>query len=148
MKTVTLPNEKLLAEVAMLLSEGRSITLRAKGNSMLPFIVGERDSVVLQKNGRVHPGDIVLAEITPRQFVLHRVIRVKYGHIILMGDGNLSGTEECREKNVHGRVVAVIRNGRYIACDENSEQVKVLIWHLLLPVRRILLAIYRRIILN
>ena len=32
-----------------MLQSGNSVTLRAKGNSMLPFIMEERDTVVLQK---------------------------------------------------------------------------------------------------
>ena len=37
---VTLPNDMLLADVVSLLSSGHTVTLRAKGDSMFPFIVG------------------------------------------------------------------------------------------------------------
>jgi hypothetical protein len=43
MRSVTLPNEVMLPEVAKMLSEGKQVTIKAKGNSMLPFIVGGRD---------------------------------------------------------------------------------------------------------
>lgn len=46
---MTLPNEEMLPEVAKMLSEGNCVKLKAKGNSMLPFIVGGRDEVVIEK---------------------------------------------------------------------------------------------------
>ena len=50
-----LPNELLLnndlffIEVTRMLSQGRSVTLRAKGKSMYPFISSGRDTVELRK---------------------------------------------------------------------------------------------------
>ena len=139
MRTTTVPNEVLLPEVAKLLDEGRKVTIKAKGNSMLPFIIGGRDKVVLQKNEEYGKGDAVLAEIAPETFVLHRIIKIDGEKVILMGDGNLIGTEQCSIENICGQVVAIVRNGR-------QRKVKYRhIWQTLLPIRRYLLAIYRRI---
>lgn len=44
-----------------MLQSGNSVTLRAKGNSMLPFIMEERDTVVLQKAEAFAVGSVVLA---------------------------------------------------------------------------------------
>ncbi len=77
MRTITLPNETLLPEVAEMLLEGNIITIKAKGNSMLPFIIGNRDSVILRRRDIFTVGDIVLAEVAPEYFVLHRIIRIK-----------------------------------------------------------------------
>ena len=60
MDKIVLPNEVFLEEVAVLLDEGREVTLSPKGSSMLPFIREGRDSVVLRKEPAVHKGDIVL----------------------------------------------------------------------------------------
>ena len=40
MNTITIANEILLEEVRRLLMKGNNVTIRAKGNSMLPFITG------------------------------------------------------------------------------------------------------------
>lgn len=48
-------------EVSRMLQGGNSVTLRAKGNSMLPFIMEERDTVVLQKAEAFAVGSVVLA---------------------------------------------------------------------------------------
>ena len=47
MNVKEIPNEILFAEVRRLIAENRNVTLKAKGSSMLPFIRGGEDSVVL-----------------------------------------------------------------------------------------------------
>lgn len=144
MRTITLPNEELLPEVVKMLSEGNRVTIRAKGNSMLPFIVGDRDSVILQKKDRLVAGDIILAEITSKQFVLHRILKIENDKITLMGDGNLSGTEMCGKENIHAHAVAIVHNGKQTDCNSPSERIKARLWVKLLPVRRYLLALNDR----
>ena len=141
MEKIEVPNEILIPEIGRLLSEGREVELRPKGNSMLPFIRQGKDNVVLQKKVSVAKGDIVLADLGSR-FVLHRVIKEEGENLTLMGDGNVRGTEKCRRKDVLGTVVTILRNG-------NKEVVpgKGKVWRLLLPVRRYLLAFYRRVLM-
>ena len=58
----------------------------------------------------------------------------------MMGDGNLVGTESFNRNDVIGKVVTIIK--------ENGKEVipgKGWLWKKLRPVRRYLLAIYRRI---
>ena len=75
-----LPDELLLnnnlffIEVARMLSQGRSVTLQTKGKSMYPFITGGRDIVELRKTDTLSVGDIVLAEVPERGYVLHRIL--------------------------------------------------------------------------
>ena len=89
-------NALLLPEVKKILSEGLTVTLPVTGNSMLPFIIGGRESVVLQKpSAPLQKGEIVLAQIAPDSYVIHRIVDCRGGQIILMGDGNLSATEAC-----------------------------------------------------
>ena len=64
-------------EVSQMLQSGNSVTLRAKGNSMLPFIMEERDTVVLQKAEAFAVGSVVLACLPGNRYVLHRVYRMK-----------------------------------------------------------------------
>lgn len=145
MKKVVLPNEILLPEVVRLLKEDERVTLRVKGNSMLPFIVGERDSVVLGPVRTLKKGDIVLAQLADGRFVIHRIIAIGDNRIALMGDGNSYATENCIRKDVSGIVVKIIRNGKVIECESLSERSRVKLWNYLKPVRRYMLAVYRRI---
>ena len=145
MRSVTVPKEELMHEVVQLLAENQQVTIKAKGNSMLPFIAGGKDSVVLQKEATYRRGDIVLGEIAPSSFVLHRIVRKNDEEIILMGDGNVSGVEKCRNNAIHGRAIAIIRKEKRVDCTRKWERFKARAWAALLPVRRYLLAIYRRI---
>ena len=61
MNTITIANEILLEEVRRLLMKGNNVTIRAKGNSMLPFITGGKDRVTLAPAKELRTGDIVVA---------------------------------------------------------------------------------------
>ncbi len=140
MNSLTVPNDILLEEVAAVLDEGREAVITPTGNSMLPFIRGGRDRVVLRRQDGMAAGDIVLARIGGR-YVLHRVLGVSGTHLTLMGDGNIRGTESCTASDVIGTVVEIIRpDGR--RCSPGKGRV----WRALKPVRRYILAIYRRLI--
>ena len=137
MKTIQMPNEILLGSAAAFLGEGREVILRAKGNSMLPFIRNERDSVVLRKDDSLEVGDIVLVQM-PDRFVMHRIIERDGDRFRMMGDGNVRGTESFRREDVLGKVIWIIKeDGRRVAPG------RARVWKALLPVRRLLLAVYR-----
>ena len=139
-----IPNDILLGEATDLLARGIEVVLMTKGNSMLPFIRGEKDSVRLKKLDSYGVGDIVLAHIRDARgarYVLHRIISMDGDKLTLMGDGNLIGTESCMISDISGTVMEIIRPG-----DRGKKVNKATIWRKLLPVRRYLLAIYRRIV--
>ena len=139
---ITLPNEILLEEVAALLDEGREVEIMSKGTSMLPFIVGGRDSVILRKEatGVQKPGDIVLARRSPGNYVLHRLISVDGDRVTLKGDGNVFGTETVALEDVLGKVMAVVSPSGRRRVPGNAY-----LWRNLNPfVRRCFLALYRR----
>ena len=145
MQRVTLPNEVLLSEVGRLLQAGETVTMKVKGNSMLPFITGERDSVVLRRAGKLRQGDIVLAKLENGEYVLHRIVALNAHRITLMGDGNLCGTEQCPRTAIAGQAIRILRRGKTIKCTSPTQRRRAALWKALLPVRRYLLAIYKRI---
>lgn len=145
---MTLPNAWLLGEVETLLANDRSVMLKATGNSMLPFIVGGRDSVLVRKVHKAQSlrvGQIVLAHLPDERYVLHRIIRVDEMALTLMGDGNLRETESCTTSDVVGVVAKIIRKGHYVDSDARLECFKAKAWRCLLPVRRYLLYLYKRL---
>ena len=136
-----LPNDILLAEAGALLAEGRDVELLVKGNSMLPFLHNERDSVRLRKLDTVAKGDIVLAQISPGNYVLHRVRAVDGEKLTLMGDGNVRGTERCTRADVLGTAVEFIRPD-----GTRRKPGRGRCWAVLRPIRRYLLYLYRKIV--
>ena len=136
----TVSNDILLGEVAAVLEEGREAILAPTGKSMLPFIRSGKDRVLLRKQDSYAVGDIVLAHFGGR-YILHRIVALDGDDVTLMGDGNLQGQEKGRTDEIVGKVAAVIRpDGR------RHTPGKGRVWRALKPVRRYLLAIYRRLI--
>lgn len=146
MQKLIVSNNLLFDEVCRLLEQDKQVSILAKGNSMLPFIRGGRDSVLLEKAPpELSVGDIVLFK-TDGRYILHRVWRIDGENITLMGDGNLCGQEHCLRKDVVGKAVRILPpDGRPLDCNTACERRKARLWRMLRPVRRYLLACYRRI---
>ena len=137
----TVANEILLEDAAALMEEGREVTLKPLGYSMLPFIRGGKDSVRLKKMPSVAVGDMLLVRLPGPRYVLHRLIAKDGAQLTLMGDGNLVGTESCTEADVLGTVTAIER-GKRVVVPGNGQW-----WRALKPFRRYILGIYRRVFL-
>ena len=144
-----LPNNEIIGEVIKMLDTCPHVILPVKGNSMLPFIIGDRESVELVKPQGIAVGDVVLAWINGSRYVVHRVISISGDHVELMGDGNLRGDEHCNISEVVAHAEYVIgKNGKkhylYTPWRVRASH----LWWRLLPIRRWILAIYRRTILK
>lgn len=149
MSKLIMANETVLPEVARMLAEGLVVTLPVKGDSMLPFIIGSRDSVVLRKpSAPLQKWDIVFARTDAGGYVLHRVIACDEKQVILMGDGNWRGKETGSRENVYGVVKDIIRGERHIDCELPAWRRKARLWYAMFPLRRYILAVYRRTILR
>ena len=149
MKSATVNDERILGDAVSLVNEGMAVTLRVKGRSMLPFILGGHDSVVLTRPGDVAIGDVVLARIDGQRYVLHRVMEVSPERVVLMGDGNICGQEVCRPEDILARADEVVdEKGRHRRLDTPRQRRRARIWRSLLPVRRWILAVYKRTIIR
>jgi len=145
-KEVQFPNALLLPEIVKMMDEGHTVTLRLRGFSMRPFLEDNRDKALLTKAKNPKVGDPVLAEIEPKHFVLHRIVAINGNEVTLRGDGNL-GVEHCRLEDVKGSVIGFYRKGRAKMDRTDGWKWKTYswFWMRLLPLRRYLLAFYRRI---
>lgn len=143
------PDKLLLEEAARIVEkEGKSVTISATGGSMLPFIRGAQDSVVLTPPKNLRVRDVVLAKEEGGHYLIHRIIAMDSNRVVLMGDGNLSGKEYCRREDVLARVDEVIGpNGRHRRLDSIWARALASLWYLLLPFRRYLLRLCRKWIL-
>lgn len=144
-RSMVVPNGELFADVTRLLEAGHRVTINCKGVSMLPVIRGGRDQVVLEKKEEYGAGDIVLFSIGDR-YILHRIVSTDGRVAVTRGDGNFRGTEACRVQDIHGKAVEILRAGRRRK-DPDSFCAKAFlkVWDFLLPVRRWILAVYRRL---
>lgn len=139
-------DKEIINEVLRLVKEGVSVKLPVNGISMQPFIEGGSDSVILRKSEATKVGDIVLALVEGQRYVLHRVIKIEGEDVRLMGDGNIVGTEKCKISDVRALATHVVKGkGQQHYLYSKKRKFLANLWMRLLPVRKYLLAIYRRI---
>lgn len=136
-------NAELLPHVVALLSEGHTVTLPLRGNSMRPFLHDGRDKALLTACHEAVVGEVVLAEITPGHYVLHRVKKVQGDHVTLLGDGNLS-PEHCHQADIRAKAIAFYRKQRTKPDSTSGLKWKVYSWWWirLRPIRRYLLFLF------
>ena len=145
-KEITLANEVFMPELVKIMNEGHTVTISLRGFSMRPFLEDNRDKALLTKAHDLKVGDAVLAECAYHRYVLHRIIDISGEQITLRGDGNLS-EEHCTKEDVKGSVIGFYRKGREKMDKTNGMKWKCysFAWCRLYPIRRYLLAFYRRI---
>jgi hypothetical protein len=126
------------AELLERLREGKIIAVPTVGLSMYPFIKGGRDKVLVRKQDKVCVGDIVMAPYRG-MMIMHRVYAIKGSQLILMGDGNLRGTEVVEKSEVCGTAIEIVKpNGH---CRKPH---KAWLWRHSLPFRGMMLKICRK----
>ena len=150
--TISVPNHVLISEMARVLKRGQSATFRVKGWSMRIWLEDERDLVTIKAVdvADIRLYDLVLAEIEPQHYVLHRIIRIDGDRLTLKGDGNVAQIEHCCKQDVVGRVTHFYRKGRTTPESVESWRWRLysFVWLRLSPIRRYLLGIYRRTMLR
>jgi len=137
-------NEKV-GEAVRLVSEGIKVTLPVRGKSMLPFIVGGRDSVILDKPEGLTESDIVLAWCTAGYYVIHRIIDIDNDNVTLMGDGNIIGKEHCLRSDIKAKATHIVRGDDSLPKPLYSKRMRMMakIWLMAMPIRRYILFVFK-----
>lgn len=91
METRTVDNTLLFNEIEQLLAQGKAVTITTKGESMAPFLINNRDKVIVEQlpSAKLQKGMIVIARLQNQTYVMHRIVGVSKT-ITLMGDNNNS----------------------------------------------------------
>lgn len=107
--------EILLEEYRNLL-EDESITalpLVISGNSMVPFLVGGRDTVYLSKlKGDVKKGDVVLYRRDSGAYILHRVYKTDENKYTMVGDAQTQLERGIRKDQLIAVMTSALRKGK------------------------------------
>lgn len=140
-----LSNEVFLKEVRELIADGHDVTLSVRGVSMRPFLEDRRDKIVLTRPVAPKVGDAVLAEIAPGKYVYHRIISIEKDRVTLKGDGNVYGTEQCGIEDIAASTKRLIRKGSCYSPEGMAWRWYSALWPSNMLMRRVLLAIYRRL---
>ena len=143
-------NDSFFAGVLPLLDQGKRVTIPVKGFSMLPFIRGTKDLVVLEKAGdALKADDIVLFHMGPQEggrYVMHRILSIDGDVVDIMGDGVVKNHEHVRRDQITAKAVEILRGGKRRVDPYSPGQLRLVrIWQWLRPVRRYILFIYRHL---
>ena len=136
----------MMTEISRLISEGKTVTITAKGYSMNPFIVHLKDQITIGpwKDEQINEGAVVLAKDTRGAYLIHRIIKRDGDRLTLMGDGNIGLTETARTSEVIGLMQSVTKKGRTYSVQSLRWRLYSWFWKMLTPVRRYPLALWRR----
>ena len=94
----------MMEEIRKLISEGRTVTITVKGNSMNPFMVHLRDQMTLGpwKKEDIRRGTVALVKDRTGNHLIHRIMQVRPEGVILQGDGNVRLVETATWDNIIG----------------------------------------------
>ncbi|MBR6882111.1 MAG: S24/S26 family peptidase [Bacteroidales bacterium] len=150
MEKMIIDNDTFFADVLLMLDEGKRVTIPVKGYSMLPFIRGGKDLVVLEKAGAdLRADDIVLFRLGPRaggRYVMHRILSIDGDAVDIMGDGVPKTHEHVRRSQICAKAVEILRGGKRVVDPYSPGQLRLVhFWQRLLPVRRYILFVYRHL---
>ena len=139
-------DQVIIEEACRLVKEGLCVTLPVNGQSMLPFIIGGKESVILQKPENLQVGHVILAWVDGTHYVVHRIKAIDGEAVTLTGDGNLGALEHCQVSDVRALATHVIdAKGRKHDLYTKWRMRGVYVWNVLFPLRRYILGIYRRL---
>lgn len=139
----------MMEEIRLMISEGMSVTITVKGNSMNPFIVDRRDQITLGpfEESELRRGCVALVRDVRGEYLVHRIIGREGDMVILLGDGNLRLTEKALVSEVIAVVRSIERKGRSISTESFVWRAYSWVWMALKPVRRWPLGLWRKLFL-
>lgn len=137
----------MMEEIRTLISEGKTVSLTVKGNSMNPFMVHLRDQITLGpwKDEDIRPGIVALVKDIRGNYLIHRIIRRNDESVTLLGDGNIGMTETATFDNIIGIMYSITRKSHSWKADSLLWRTYSWMWKVLTPLRRYPLGLWRRL---
>lgn len=129
--------------VQEIFEKGGSARITVTGMSMYPFLREGKDSVELSKTdfSKIRRGNIVLALRNNGQYFLHRIYKKTEDSFYMMGDAQTWIDGPYMPSQLIAIVTKIWRRDKVIECSSIGWRVCSSIWHILKPVRRIMLRV-------
>lgn len=139
--------EKFGYIIISMLEENVDVTITTTGDSMYPLWKNKRDSVVMARCNKFNlkRGDIPLYKRPTGQYVLHRIIRVNKDSYDMCGDAQTLIEYNIPKENIIAVVKSFTRKGKEYSCNSLRFRGYSTVWLALLPLRRIILKVYRKL---
>ena len=139
----TIDTNEYISVLRELTESGKEVSLCISGNSMMPFLIHQRDYICFKKpSGDLQKGDMVFYQRENGRFVMHRICRVKPEGFYIVGDAQVEIEGPLKREQIFGIVTSVKRKGKWIKPGDFCWDFFANIWLKLIPVRPILIKIY------
>jgi hypothetical protein len=106
------------------LSQGQEVIFNPFGDSMFPTLVGGKDQVTLIRPDLIRTMDICLYERKDHTYVLHRLIKIKKGEYLMMGDNQFALERGISKEDIIGVVKNITHNNKIVNCRSNTYLLK------------------------
>ena len=130
------------------LDQGGTFSLTVTGQSMYPFILGNRDQVTLSPvTDKLKKNDLPFYRRANGQFVLHRIVKVeKDGTYTCCGDHQWWREKGLKHEQMIGVATAYVRKGKHLTNRNVLYRCYRTLWTWVLPWRKYIFAIYSKTI--
>lgn len=131
-----------------IVGENHTVSLLISGNSMSPFLIDGRDTIVIEKPRMpMKKGDMAFYQRKNGQFVMHRICRVikkKTGENLyyMIGDAQKDREGPMEQDRIFGHITMVCRKGKWITKGNFWWEFFEHIWIRMIPLRLPLMAVY------
>lgn len=118
------------------LEQNGTLTYRNIGTSMLPLLKQGRDlfTVTRKTQERCKKFDVVLYR-SGRNYVLHRVVKVRKEDYVILGDNCLKKEYGIRDEDILGVMTEYVRKGKRQSCRSLTFRVYSMFWVSSYPIR-------------
>ena len=138
-----LDTQEYVAMLRELVEQGHEVNLRIAGNSMLPFLLHQRDVVyVTQPDRPLKVGDIVFYQRQNGQFIMHRICRIRNDDYYTVGDAQQLIEGPLDREQIFGLVTKVCRKGKLIGPGSFWWEFFARVWIRMVPLRHFVMRVY------
>ena len=129
-----------------LVEEGQEVSLQISGNSMMPFLIHERDTIFFGPiKGPLKKGDMVFYQRKEGTFVMHRICKVTQGGYYLVGDAQNIIEGPIDREQIFAKVTRARRKGKWIDAHDFWWKFFASVWIRIIPLRHVILVTYIRL---
>lgn len=126
---------------AAYLSEYEEITMTNMGSSMLPMIRQGRDVFTLTRKteARCQKYDVILYTYPSGKHVMHRVVEVRDGDYVVLGDNCIDKEYGIRDEDIIAVMTRFVHKGREYTVEDKAYRRYAAFWYAIYPLRRCLM---------
>ena len=123
-----------------ILNTGKDVSLLISGNSMSPFLVHQRDTIIISpKTEPLYKGEMVFFIRSNGQYVMHRIHHIdQNGQLFIVGDAQDWIEGPIKQEQVFGVVHKAFRKGKLIQKGDFWYDFFEKVWIRVVPLRSII----------